>query len=221
MKSLKESNQQYGFEVVAEFEKAIATFFGAPYAVAVDSATHGIELCLRLLKADEILVPRNTYLSVPMLANKLGIALRWHYEGWDWREHYILTSCYDKEENFWYDIHDAAVLWKANGYIGGSMMCVSMQYQKHLSIGRLGVILLDNEEKAFQLKKMSYDGRIPGIPWREQNIDTIGYHYYAQPELCALALSKLNAAIETEPRKWTINDWPDLTKMDVFKSTLK
>ena len=35
------------FNVVTEFEKKISEFFGSPYAVAVDSCTHGIELCLR------------------------------------------------------------------------------------------------------------------------------------------------------------------------------
>jgi len=35
------------FEVVSEFEKKVAEFFGSPYAIAVDSCTHGIELCLR------------------------------------------------------------------------------------------------------------------------------------------------------------------------------
>ena len=24
-------------------------------------------------------------------------------------------------------------------------------------------------------------------------------------------------AIKTKPKKWSINDWPDLTKMEVFK----
>ena len=35
------------FNVVTEFEKKISEFFGSPYAIAVDSCTHGIELCLR------------------------------------------------------------------------------------------------------------------------------------------------------------------------------
>ena len=34
------------FNVVTEFEKEISDFFGDPYAVAVDSCTHGIELSL-------------------------------------------------------------------------------------------------------------------------------------------------------------------------------
>ena len=64
---------------------------------------------------------------------------------------------------------------------------------------------------------MSYDGRNPDVPWREQDIQTIGYHYYMTPETAQLGLEKLQKAIETEPKKWTITDWPDLTKMNVFR----
>ena len=61
------------FLAVHDFEVRIAKFFGAPYAVAFDSCTHGVEVCLRLTKADKISVPVNTYLSIPFLAEKLGI----------------------------------------------------------------------------------------------------------------------------------------------------
>ena len=57
-------------------------------------------------------------------------------------------------------------------------MNLSFQFQKHLSLGRGGMILTDNRYSAKQLKKMSYDGRLPDIPWREQDIDMMGYHYY-------------------------------------------
>ena len=65
---------------------------------------------------------------------------------------------------------------------------------------------------------MSYDGRDPNISWSEQNIKTMGYHYYMTPETAQLGLEKLPEAINTRPKKWTVNDWPDLTKqMEVFK----
>jgi dTDP-4-amino-4,6-dideoxygalactose transaminase len=96
-------------------------------------------------------------------------------------------------------------------------MCLSFQYQKHLSLGRGGLILTDNKDAATQLKKMSYDGRLPNIPWRDQNIETIGYHYYMTPETARLGLEKLDNAINTQPKKWSVTDWPDLTEMDIFK----
>lgn len=193
------------WNTVTEFEKQIAAFFGAPFAVAVDSCTHGIELCLRYVKATEMYCPTRTYLSIPMLAKKLN--LKFEFIDYDWEE------CYQVYQNIW----DAAVYWKQNGYLKGSFMCLSFQYQKHLSLGRGGMILCPDKESYDQLKKMSYDGRLPGIPWREQNIDTMGYHYYMLPETAALGLQKLPHAIATEPRKWTVNDWPDLTEMKIFK----
>jgi len=66
-----------GFETVKNFEEKVAKFFGAPYAVAVDSCTHGIELALRYTGENKINVPKRTYLSVPMLANKMGLELFW------------------------------------------------------------------------------------------------------------------------------------------------
>ena len=72
------------------------------------------------------------------------------------------------------------------------------------------------QKAAIELKKMTYDGRHPDIPWREQNISSIGYHYYMTPETAQNGLNKLEEAIITEPRQWTVQDWPDLTKMKVF-----
>ena len=193
------------FNTITEFENKIAEFFGSPYAVAVDCCTHGVELCLRYTKSDHISVPKNTYLSIPFLAEKLNINREWRYE--EWIDYYYVT---DK-------IIDAAVLWKRNSYIPGTYMNVSFQFRKHLALGRGGVILTDDKKAAEILKKMSYDGRDPNVLWRDQNIDMIGYHYYMTPETAQLGLDKLPKAIETEPIQWTIKDWPDLTQMKVFK----
>ena len=197
-------------ESVSNFEKSIANFFGSPYAVAVDSCTHGIELCLRYTKETKINVPKRTYLSVPFLAEKLNIERVWRDENW---EDYYTLNYGDKR------IIDAAVLWRKNSYIPNTFMCVSFQYQKHLSLGKGGIILLDTKEDYINLKKMSYDGRLPNIPWRDQNIDTVGYHYYMTPETAQMGLDKLQRAIETTPRQWVITDWPDLTEqMEIFKN---
>jgi dTDP-4-amino-4,6-dideoxygalactose transaminase len=194
------------FDIVSKFESKVAEFFGSPYAISVDSCTHGLELCLRYEKYDNIEIPCRTYISVPFLAEKLNLKWKWKEE--NWKDYYYLGNT---------NIIDAAVLWKSNSYISDTYMCLSFQYQKHLSLGRGGMILLDNKDSYKILKKMSYDGRIPNIPWREQNIDTIGYHYYMTPETAQNGLDKLSTAIETTPRQWDINDWPDLRNMDVFK----
>ena len=194
------------FEKIIEFENEIAKYFGAPYAVAVDCCTHGLELCLRQQEIKSITVPIHTYVSVPFLAKKLNIVLNWC--SCNWVDYYYLGDN---------NIIDAAVFWRPDSYIAGTFMCISFQFRKHLSLGRGGMILTDNEESAKELKKMSYDGRTPDIPWAEQDIGTMGYHYYMTPEIAKLGLEKLPAAIKTTPKQWTVNDWPDLTKMSIFK----
>ena len=193
------------FQVITDFENEVAKFFGAPYAVAVDCCTHGLELCLRHRKANKITVPKHTYLSVPMLADKLSLDLIWTDE--KWKDFYYVTE----------DIIDAAVNWKKDSYVPGTYMCVSFQFRKHLSLGRGGIILFDKKEDFDVLKRMSYDGRNPDESWSIQNIKTIGYHYYMTPETAELGLKKLPEAISRIPKKWVYTDWPDLTKMDVFK----
>jgi dTDP-4-amino-4,6-dideoxygalactose transaminase len=197
--------KNYSFESVSLFEARILDFFGSKYAIAVDSCTHGIELCLRMNQVKNITVPKRTYISIPFLSKKLDINLIWKEENWN--DYYYLTE----------NIIDAAVLWKRNSYIPNTFMCISFQFQKHLSLGRGGMILCDNKDAAIELKKMSYDGREPNIPWRNQDISSIGYHYYMTPETAALGLEKLDQAINIVPKKWTVTDWPDLTQMKVFK----
>jgi len=194
------------FNILTDFENELSKFFGSKFAVLVDSCTHGIELCLRHTNTKKITVPKRTYLSVPFLANKLNIELEWKDE--NWVNYYYVTE----------NVIDAAVLWEKSSYISNTFMCISFQYQKHLSLGRGGVILTDNEESANILKRMSYDGRIPNIPWREQNIECYGYHYYMTPETAKLGLEKLPKAIQDKPRQWVVEDWPDLTKMKIFKT---
>ena len=195
------------FETVGNFEKAIADYFGSPHAIAVDCCTHALELCLRQQQVKYYTVPKRTYISVPFLANKIGIDFDWRDE--EWQDYYYLGGT---------NIIDAAVLWEANSYIPGTFMCLSFQFRKHLSLGRGGMILTDDTKAANILKKMSYDGRIDNIPWREQNINTMGYHYYMTPETARLGLDKLPDAIKAPPKKWTVNDWPDLTQMEIFKT---
>ena len=193
---------------VAEFEKLIANFYGAPYAVATDSCTHAIELCLRIENIEyPVNCPTRTYLSVPMTFMKLG--LEWQFDDYDWEDYYFIGCT---------DIIDAAVYWKKNGYVPETKMCLSFQHKKHLSLGRGGMILLDNYEDYVKLKKMSYDGRLPDVPWAEQDIDTMGYHYYMTPETAQRGIYRFCSAEVTKPRSWSSNDYPDLRQMKVFNA---
>lgn len=193
------------FEIVSNFESKIADFFGSPYAVATDCCTHAVELCLRYKNADNLTIPTHTYLSIPMTAVKLNLNWSWNNDVWE--EYYHIGS----------NIYDAATLWRKNSYIPGSLMCVSFQFRKHLSLGRGGIILCDAIESKEYLEKLSYDGRRRNISWPDQKIDIIGYHYYMTPETAQLGLDKLESAINTTPKIWGTSDYPDLRAMPVFK----
>lgn len=89
------------FDDVSRFEEQIASFFGSKYAIAVDCCTHAIELCLRHQNIKHYTIPKRTYISIPFLANKLGINFEWRDE--EWEDYYYLGGT---------NIVDAAVLWR-------------------------------------------------------------------------------------------------------------
>lgn len=193
------------FDTVHQFEEKISNYFGSPYAVSVDSCTHGIELCLRYDKVCKTACPNHTYLSVPMTLKKLGID--WTFVNTKWLSYYYLSNT---------RIIDAAVLWKKNSYIPGTLMCLSFQFRKHLSIGRAGMILTDTYDTYSDLKRMSYDGRNNSIPWAEQNITQMGYHYYMTPESAEYGIQKFEEVKDLPAKLWSYKDYPDLSSLTVF-----
>lgn len=193
------------FNQVESFEKEIANFYNAPFAVAVDCCTHAIELCLRHKNVMASTCPSRTYISIPFTFEKLKI--KWSFEDYRWKDYYFLGNT---------NIVDAAVYWKEGGYIPETLMCLSFQFKKHLNLGRGGAILCDNINDYQSLKKLSYDGRLPNIPWAEQDIETVGFHYYMTPEIANLGLQKLPDAINTKAKQWSQDDYPLLPNMKVF-----
>lgn len=197
------------FEVVKDFEKRIADYYGAPFAVATDSCTHALELALRFdrshynISQSKVTIPARTYISVPFTLMKLDIP--WSFVNVEWKQFYFLGGT---------RIADAAVLFEPKSYINGQLMCLSFQFKKMLGLGRGGAILCPNENEYNELKRMAYDGRDDNKPWAEQNIKTIGYHYYMTPETAQLGIEKLKTA---KPNKlWTSQDYPYLPEMKVF-----
>jgi len=195
------------FDTVKKFEETIANYFGSKYGVATDSCTHAIELSLRYDNVKSATCPSYTYLSVPMTLSKLDID--WSFNDSEWDSYYYLENT---------RIIDAAVLWEKGSYISGTLMCLSFQFRKHLSIGRAGMILTDDFDAYKSLKAMSYDGRNNDLPWAEQDIAQLGYHYYMTPECAQYGLSKFNEVKDIAPKKWTYQDYPNLSDLTVFKN---
>jgi dTDP-4-amino-4,6-dideoxygalactose transaminase len=196
-------------EVVDLCEKKIADFFGAKYCVTVDCCSHAIFLSLQYLRAimeiekyDEIIVPKQTYISVPMQVIHAGLEVR--FKDIVWIGYYNLTPT---------RVIDAAVMWERNSYIQDSLMCLSFQIKKMIPTGKMGAILTDDLQAFEWLKLASYDGRDLTLPYDDANhVQMIGWHMYATPEDCARTVWLMDN-IKKEGRYMGHNDYPDVSKM--------
>ena len=169
------------FAKIGEFERALAAYTGAPYAVMTDCCTHAIELCLRLKQVRHTRFTAWTYVSVPMTMHKLAIAYELVPETWQGEYRFYGT-----------DIWDSARRLEPGMYRTAQMQCLSFGYSKPLEIGHGGAILLDDRELYQQLLRMRYDGRDLDIsPWQTQQQFNIGYHYRPTIEDAELGLHML------------------------------
>ena len=186
-----------------EFEQALATFTGAPYAVVTDGCTNAIELCFRYLGVKECEFTPYTYLSVPMLMHRLGIDYSYlAHDQQQWIGEYEFVGT---------PVWDSARLLCQGMYRPGQMQCLSFGNTKPLQLGRVGAILLDNETAYHALSQMRSDGRDLRIrPWTAQQKFQIGYHYCPTLELCELG-TKLLPTVDQVPKYVEYNDCRLLT----------
>jgi hypothetical protein len=169
------------FDTLFKFEKDLAKYTGAPYAVVTDGCTHAIELCLRYDQPQMVAFTAFTYLSIPMLMHHLQI-------------NYVLTT---EEWRGEYQIHgsriwDSARRLEPDMYRPGQIQCLSFGYSKPLNLGKCGAILLDDEQAYNTLSLWRSDGRDLHIsPWQDQDVMPIGWHYCPTVETCDEGIKKL------------------------------
>lgn len=170
------------YDTITLFEKHLAEFTGAPYAVSTDCCTHAIELCFRLLNIRECSLPAHTYLSVPQTLRMLGVDFKLDFYMW-------LGQYRFKETPVW----DSARMLMPGMYRAGQYQCLSFGPGKPLDNTRGGAVLLDHEEHYKRLKQMSNDGRdLSFARWHDQEMFQQGYHYMMRIEEAESAMSKLS-----------------------------
>ena len=191
------------FLKIKEFEEALSQLTGAPYVVMTDSCTHAIELCLRIDRVKRCFIPARTYLSIPMTLYKLDIEYEYHDHEWLGEYQIVGTR-----------IWDSARLLRTGMYRSRQMQCVSFGIDKPLSIGRGGAILLDDENAYNRLIRQRYDGRdLSIIPWQDQKIFEIGYHYKPTIEEAERGLELLPTFDQLPKPK----EYPDLREIIIIK----
>jgi hypothetical protein len=189
------------FDGLFKFEQDLAEFTGAPYAVVTDGCTHALELALRYDNVQQTAFSAFTYLSIPLLMHQLRI-------------NYILTSEKWRGE---YQLHgtriwDSARRLEHNMYRAGQVQCLSFGWTKPLQLGRVGAVLLDDEDMYNTLSLWRSDGRDLHItPWQEQKSFGYGLHYAPSLELCIKG-SELLKTIEPQSQEV---EYPDCREIRI------
>jgi len=171
--------------ITHQFEELMAEFTGSKYAVAIESCTMALFLCLQYQKVfhgtkklGTVTIPNRTYVGVPCSIINAGGKVK--FKDIEWEGEYQLKP---------FKIWDAALRLKPNMYHGG-MQCLSFHVKKALPIGRGGMILLNDKDAYEWLKKARFDGRNP-IPMNEDYFDMIGWNAYMEPANAARGIQLL------------------------------
>lgn len=183
---------------IFDFEKALAKYTGAPYAIVTDSCTHALELCFIYSNVKECQFTAYTYIGILMLMHKLNIKYSLTDERWSGEFRFHKTN-----------IFDSARKLQKNMYISGQFQCLSFGTTKPLEIGRVGAILTDNKDAYEKLSMMRSDGRNlrdeswqksqfidsveyqSKLTWGNQRHFNIGYHYCPTISDCKRGLELL------------------------------
>lgn len=204
-------------DIVWIFESELAKFAGSKYAVVVDCCTHAIFLSLKYLQSTKqipavnpgnvVIIPKNTYVSVPMQIIHSGLVPEFSHQEWSGS----------------YEIGDTGIIDGAGRFTSGmyadpdSLHTLSFQIKKRLPIGRGGAILTDSPSAYEWLKLASYDGRDLTTPYDSAgHVSDIGWHFYMTPEDAARGLLLLNQLPRVMDDTMTWENYPDLSKMNVF-----
>jgi dTDP-4-amino-4,6-dideoxygalactose transaminase len=193
------------FQVVRDFEKAVADYTGAKYCVTVNSCTMALLLACKYLNVQEVTIPKYTYVSVPMSIMHAGGRVKFDSHGW--RGMYQLHP---------YQIWDAARRFTSGMYRAGQYQCVSFHWSKVLGLQQGGAILHDNDDADQWFRKARFDGRTEGVAPKDDTFDTLGYHCYLSPEVAALGLVRLSF-LPKHNDDLPNSDYPDLSKIELFK----
>ncbi len=198
------------WEIVRSFERSLAEYCGAPYAVALDSGYAAIFLSLKFVEADEVWLPYHTHISVASAAIHVGATILWTGEDWQEIGQYILRP---------FQIIDSACLLQPKMYEVNSLTCLSFDYTKHLPIGRGGAILCNHEEAYDWLKKARFYGR-PEETLADAGPDFVGWKMHMDPERAARGLMLLHSLEGYEPAPLYF-DYPDLRQFEAINRRAK
>jgi dTDP-4-amino-4,6-dideoxygalactose transaminase len=205
------------WENVDRFEEIVAEYAGSKYAVATDSCTNSIFLCLKyyesvlhaLNREKPVQVPKHTFLSIPQTVIHAGFNLE--FVDRDWVGSYRLRP---------YSVADSATRFYSGMYedIGCEFACLSFHIKKFIPIGRGGMILTNNKTAVKWLKQARNDGRKSIFFNDIKDIDVLGYHMFMTPEQAARGIELFYRLPKVNKDLASWENYPDVSKYTCFKS---
>ena len=198
------------FQVVRDFEQAMAEFTGAPYAVAVESCSIALEMCChyKFIEGDEITIPKRTYPSVPAAIIRAGGKVKFE-DNDEWQESGFYQLCGAGI------IDSAKNISKNSGPSkSGMLACLSFHARKCLPIGRGGMILTVSEDAAEWFRSMRHDGRHDGVGMMEDELSGIGWNALMTPEQAARGLTLMGNLKDVNISP--VQEYPDLSQYKFF-----
>ena len=213
------------YKVTEDFEKALADYTGAKYAVTVDNMSNALFLALyyenhvnKSIKQDFVYCPKRTYPSVPCEIIHAGLKVEFteNYGCLNIKEG-TLTGAYELGNS---NVYDSALSFTADMYLKGTHMCVSFTGPyKHFKLSKGGAILTDNYKAYLWFKRARYSGRRE-CSYHDDNLDMLGWNFYMMPELAARGLLLMNQFYNIDGSKKHNDDltlpYPDLSKFKVY-----
>ena len=199
------------YQVVRDFEQAISEYTGAPYVVCVNSCTMALFLCLKygVSPGHYVDIPKRTYISVPMQILHAGLGLYFRDECWQGEYQIGGTMIWDSARRF------TSGMFHADKF-QHTCQCVSFHASKILGIEQGGAILHDSPVADVWFRRARFDGRTEGVAPRDDKFDMLGYHCYMSPSVAAQGLLKIYS-LPKHNADLPNDDYPDLSKMEIFK----
>lgn len=197
------------YAVVADFEASLCTYTGAKYAVTTNCCTMALFLALKWYwlanRPGTVVIPKHTYISVPMQAIHAGYEVQFHDEPW--------IGAYQLQGT---PVWDCARRFTSGMYRAGQYQCISFHWSKILGIEQGGAILHDDKPADTWFRKARFDGRTAGVAPKDDSFDMLGWHCYMSPEIAAAGLMRLS--ILPKHNADLPNDiYPDLSKIELFR----
>ena len=192
------------YRVVRQFESAVCEYTGSPFAVAVDSCTSALFLCCKYLKVEEVRIPSRTYCSVPCAIIHAGG--RVCFRDIPWKGAYRLGP---------YPIIDSAQRFRRSMYVSGQYHCLSFYHDKHIAIGRGGMILCDDLDAVDWFRLARFNGRHE-IDHSDDTPAMVGWNMTLEPEKAARGLVLLSKLGNDPPDFAPV--YPDLSKNPIYQT---